>query len=202
MSASRQRPQAESAAGAELLPATRAWVVDPLHSSVRFAVRHHAVATYRAGFAEFEARYDGEARTLAGSVDVGSVQVAFTALYEELMSEVFFDVARYPVISFSSSAIDADGDALTIVGDMTMKGVTKAVEATGTVSATTSLVDHYDGTAHEHFGVDLELAIDRREFGVDHNNTLLDGRLNLGWDVQIQFALEFSTLVGPTSSPA
>lgn len=177
------------------LPTTRLWTIDPLHSSVRFAVRHHVIATYRAGFADFEGQYDAGARRLIGSTKVESVQVAFSELYEELMSEVFFDVARYPLISFVSTQIDADGPALTVVGDMTMKGVTRSVRAAGGVSGT-SLVNHYNGTGHEHFGMDLAMTIDRREFGVDHNNNLLDGRVNLGWDVRIDFSLEFSTPAG------
>jgi polyisoprenoid-binding protein YceI len=76
-----------------------------------------------------------------------------------------------------------------------MKGITRAVHAEGTVDGT-SLVNEYNGTAHDHFGMELDMTIDRRDFGVDHNNTLLDGRINLGWDVDVHFSLEFSAPAG------
>jgi polyisoprenoid-binding protein YceI len=94
-----------------------------------------------------------------------------------------------------STTIEVDGNRLFVTGDLTMKGTTRSVRAEGSVDGT-SLVNHYNGTAHDHFGMELDMTIDRRDFGVDHNNTLLDGRINLGWDVAVHFSLEFSTPAG------
>lgn len=182
-----------------LLPTSRLWTLDMFHSSVRFAVTHHVIATYRAGFGKFSAQYDADTGVLVGSVEVESVQVAFDALYRELMSDVFFSAEMYPQIAFSSTSIRNNGLELEIAGEMTMKGTTRPALARGTVNGT-SLVNEYDGTAHRHFGMELDLTIDRRDFKVDHNNTLLDGRVNLGWDVDIHFSLEFSTPAGTVDS--
>jgi polyisoprenoid-binding protein YceI len=183
----------------QLLPTTRIWELDALHSSVQFAVRHHVIATYRAEFTDFEAQYDGNRQSIVGSVRVGSVRVAFPELYAELMSDVFFDAQQHPTITFVSTAMEADGKRLSVTGDLSMKGITRSVRAEGSVDGT-SLVNEYDGTAHDHFGMELDLTIDRREFGVDHNNTLLDGRINLGWDVTVHFSLEFSSPAGLVES--
>ena len=116
------------------------------------------------------------------------------------MSEVFFDAQQYPTITFVSTTMETDGNRLCVTGDLTMKGTTRSVRAEGSVDGT-SLVNHYNGTAHDHFGMELEMTIDRRDFGVDHNNTLLDGRINLGWDVAVHFSLEFSTRRAWSTSP-
>jgi polyisoprenoid-binding protein YceI len=65
----------------QLLPATRIWQVDPRHSSIQFAVRHHVIASYRTGFTDFEAQYDGDQQSIVGSVRVDSVRAAFPALH-------------------------------------------------------------------------------------------------------------------------
>jgi polyisoprenoid-binding protein YceI len=175
------------------LPTTRTWTVDPLHSSVRFSVTHHAVATYRAGFGEFAGTYDAATRTFAGTVQAASVQT-FEMLRGDLVGERFFDAAKHPEISFASTSVRDDGGALTVEGDLTLKGVTKSVRAAGRAVGP-STVAHYDGTVHDHVGIDLELTIDRRDFGVDFNNELLAGGLNLGWDVRIELALELTAPV-------
>jgi hypothetical protein len=61
-----------------------------------------------------------------------------------------------------------------------MKGVTRRVRATGAVLGTQAVFQYQTKTVHEHLGVDLELTIDRRDFGVSFNNELPGGALNLG----------------------
>jgi polyisoprenoid-binding protein YceI len=181
------------AVGAGRLPTTRTWTVDPLHSSIRFAVTHHAVATYRAGFGEFSGTYDAATRTFSGTVQAASVQT-FEMLRGDLVGARFFDAEHYPEMSFVSTSVRDDDGSLAVDGDLTLKGVTKGVHATGTVVGP-STVAHYDGTVHDHVGIDLELTIDRRDFGIDFNNDLLAGGLNLGWDVRIELALELTAPV-------
>jgi polyisoprenoid-binding protein YceI len=115
-------------------------------------------------------------------------------LRNDLVGERFFEVESHPTISFVSSSVEERDGALVVEGDLTLKGVTKPVRGVGTVVGP-STVAHYDGTVHDHFGIDLELTIDRRDFGVDFNNELIAGGLNLGWDVQIELALELSAPV-------
>jgi polyisoprenoid-binding protein YceI len=175
------------------LPTTRTWTVDPLHSSIRFAVKHHAVATYRAGFGEFAGTFDAATRTFAGTVQAASVQT-FEMLRNDLVGERFFDAEKHPEMSFVSTSVQEQDGTLTVEGDLTLKGVTRGVRATGTIVGL-STVAHYDGTVHDHLGIDLDLTIDRRDFGIDFNNELLAGGLNLGWDVRIELALELSAPV-------
>jgi len=172
------------------LPATRTWTVDARHSRVGFRVKHHAVAIFRSGFGDFEGRYEATTGSLTGSARVDSVQT-FDGLRSRMLEPDVFDAERHPTISFVSTSTRANGSGVTVEGDLTMRGVTRPVVATGTVSGT-SRVRRYDGSVNDHFGLDLELTIDRREFGLDWNNELLDGRLNLGWDVTLELSLELS----------
>jgi polyisoprenoid-binding protein YceI len=176
---------------AGVLPETGIWELDPRHSSVRFKVVHHAVTTFRSGFGEFQGQYDAEARKLTGSAKVESVQT-FEMLRNRLFEEDFFDAERYPEISFESTSIDPDGDPLVIQADLTMKGVTKRVRPTGTMLGIAPVFHYSTNTVHEHLGIDLELTIDRRDFGVSFNNELGNGALNLGWEVTLELSLEFA----------
>ena len=63
----------------EGLPGTGLWAVDPNHSSIRFRLRHHAVATFSAGFSELSGSYDADAGKLLGEVTTASVQVPIEA---------------------------------------------------------------------------------------------------------------------------
>jgi polyisoprenoid-binding protein YceI len=175
------------------LPATGVWTIDPLHSTAGFRIRHHAVASFRTRFADLEGTYDAATRTLRGSVGVESVQV-IDMLRDHLQSDAFFDAANNPRIEFVSTSIAVDGGELSVDGELTMRGVRRPVHATGTITGP-SRVQHYDGTAHDHIGIDLATTIDRRDFGVSFNNELLDGRLNLGWNVDLELELELTTPV-------
>ena len=172
------------------LPATGVWDVEPKHSSVSFRIIHHAVATFRTSFEEFEAHFDAEAGTFTGSVQVASVR-AFELLRDKLRSDEFFDATAYPEMRFVSTLIEQSGNRVAIDGDLTIKDQTRPVRVAGVVLGTAPVFHFPTKTTHEHFGVDLELTIDRREFGLTFNNPLPNGMLNLGSHVTIELGLEF-----------
>ena len=174
---------------ASTLPTTGVWELETRHSSVGFSVRSHSIATFRSGFTDVRGEYDADAHKLSGSARVDSVQT-FESLRDRLLEEDFFDGANHPEISFESTSIQADGDALVVEGDLTMKGVTNRVRATGTVHGTAPVFHYRTETIHEHVGIDLRLTIDRRDFGVSFNNEIANGALNLGWDVTLELLLE------------
>jgi polyisoprenoid-binding protein YceI len=149
------------------------------------------VTTFRSGFGEFQGQYDAGARKLTGSGGVASIQT-FETLRNRLFEEDFFDAERFPEITFESTSVDTDGNSLVVEGELTMKGVTKAVRAAGSVLGTAPVFHFATKTVHEHLGIDLELTIDRRDFGVSFNNELPNGALNLGWDVTLELSLEFA----------
>src|SRR5690349_16627775 len=97
---------------------TGTYVVDPVHSSIGFAVIHNGVSTFRSGFAGYEARLSGgENPRLEGTVDVASIQIEEPQLKGHLLSPEFFDAERHPQLRFTSNELDVAGD-----GTATIRG--------------------------------------------------------------------------------
>lgn len=99
---------------------TGTYVVDPVHSSIGFAVVHNGVSTFRSGFDSYEARLSGgENPRLEGSVEVASIQIEEPQLKGHLLSSEFFDIERHPRLRFESSELEiAEDGAATIRGEL------------------------------------------------------------------------------------
>lgn len=164
----------------QILPAGT-WTVDPVHSQVGFAVAYH-VGTFRGSFAPVEARLevgeDGEAK-LTGSASVSGVKVQDENLAAHLQAPDFFDAERTPEIVFASTAIRPSGDELEIAGELTIKGTTLPVTATGRVGEQKDYMDR------PYFGLELTSTIDRTQFGLNWNNPLPGGDLALANEVTV-----------------
>jgi polyisoprenoid-binding protein YceI len=163
------------------------WALDPVHSSIGFAVEYLAGA-FRGQFREVAARLDadGETPVLTGSAKVASVDVKDENLSAHLQSPDFFDAERYPELSFESSDITRDSDRITVRGGITIKGVERPVELTGTI--VDPITDPY---GRERLGLKLETTIDRTEFGVNWNVPLPDGKPALADEVSLTAELYF-----------
>ena len=173
------------------LPATGTWEVDANHSTVSFRIIHHGVSTFRCAFNDFEGRFDAEADAVTGAVKVESVQT-FPMLRDRLFEADFFDLGNHPEMRFASTEIVRSANQIAVEGELEIKGVTRPVRAEGIVLGTTPVFHYPTNTTHEHFGLDAQLTIDRREFGLSFNNELPSGLLNLGSHVTIELALEFA----------
>lgn len=163
------------------------YLVDPIHSSVTFAVTHNGVSTFRSGFAGYEARLaGGEAPRLEGSVDVASIQVPDEQLKGHLLSPEFFDAERYPKLRFSSAELSVDEDgSVTLRGELEIKGQKHEVETGGRLGR---LGADLGGKAR--VGLSLEASVDRRDFGLDWNAELPSGGRVLEFEVAIAVELE------------
>jgi polyisoprenoid-binding protein YceI len=160
------------------------WELDPLHSTVGFSVRHMVVANFRGGFGTFDVTLDESG--LRGTVDVASVSVSEPNLNGHLLSPDFFDAERNPQLSFRSTAIRVSGDELDIDGELTLKGVTRPVTITGTVSG--PVTHAFDGSSR--LGLELKTVVDRTAFGLDWNAPLPTGGFAVGNDVKLEAELE------------
>lgn len=163
---------------------TGTWQVDPVHSTVAFSVKHMLVANFRGGFGTFDVTLDENG--LRGTVDISSVDVSEPNLNGHLLSPDFFDVERNPQLSFRSTAIRASGGELDIDGELSIKGVTKPVKITGTVSGPAT----HPFDASSRLGLELETVIDRTAFGLNWNAPLPTGGFAVGNDVKLHAELE------------
>jgi polyisoprenoid-binding protein YceI len=159
--------------------------LDPVHSSFGFAVKHNGVSTFRGRFDEVEATLsDG---VLVGTAQVESINVPIADLKSHLLSPEFFNAAESPTVTFRSTEtrIDDDGTA-EIDGELTLRGLTKPVTARGTFAQGVGI------SGAEVVGLDLEAAIDRREYGLDWQAELPSGGEVLAWDVVLEVHLELA----------
>src|SRR5262245_7839423 len=145
---------------------TGAWGVDPIHSTIGFAVKHNVIATFRGTFGEVEGRLGSDG--LIGTAKVESIAIDEPNLKGHLLSPDFFDAERYPELTFRSHGIRVDDGAVEVAGDITIKGVTKPIVLTGSVT----------GPVEDRIGLELETVVDRREFGLDWNAPIPGGN---GW---------------------
>jgi polyisoprenoid-binding protein YceI len=156
---------------------TGTWALDPVHSTIGFAVSYMA-GTFTGGFSQFDAVLADS--VFKGSAKVASVQVKDPDLATHLQSPDFFDAERYPELAFESNAIERRGNRIHIAGEITIKGRTEQVEITGDI--TDPIADPYGG---ERFGLALAAVIRRDEFGVSWNNPLPSGEPALSNEVTL-----------------
>jgi polyisoprenoid-binding protein YceI len=163
------------------------WAVDPVHSSVGFAVTHNGVTTFRSGFDRYEAQLTGgEQARLEGTVEVESVAIDDEMLKGHLLSPEFFDTQRFPRLRFTSTelSVGEDGTAR-VAGDLEIHGETRKVEAGGRFA---HLGEDAYGKAR--VGLSISATVDRRDFGLDWQARLPSGGEVLEYAVAISVELE------------
>jgi polyisoprenoid-binding protein YceI len=163
------------------------WTVDPVHSGVHFAITHNGIATFRSGFDRYEATLTGgESPRLEGTVEVESIDIDEPQLKGHLMSPDFFDAERYPTLKFSSTELAVEDDGtVRIAGQLEIHGESREVEASGRFAEIGA-----DLAGSERVGLSLQVAVDRRDFGLNFNAELPKGGNVLEYEVAISVELE------------
>ena len=163
------------------------YAVDPVHSSITFAITHNGVATFRSGFERYEARLSGgEAAKLEGTVDVASVEIDEEQLKGHLLSPDFFDAERYPQLRFESSELSVGEDGtVRLLGELEIRGERREVEASGKFGQIGA-----DLAGNARVGLSLAATVDRRNFGLDWQAELPSGGEVLDYAVSIAVELE------------
>ena len=172
-------------------PAVTTWKVDSAHTSVEFAVRHLMITTVKGRFAEVSGIVKSDdADPAKGEVDItinaASIDTREAQRDAHLRSADFFEVEKYPTISFRSKRIDdVKVDRFTLVGDLTMHGVTKEVALD--VTSEGQAKDPWGG---ERAGFTATGKVKRSEFGLTWNQLLETGGLTVGDDIKISLDVE------------
>jgi polyisoprenoid-binding protein YceI len=163
------------------------YAVDPVHSTINFAVVHNGVSTFRSGFRAYEATLEGGERPkLEGTVEVASIDIDEEMLKGHLLSPEFFDAERYPRLKFSSTGFEiAEDGALTLRGELEIRGTVHEVAASGKVAQLGT-----DLAGNARVGFSLATSVDRRGFGLDWQAELPSGGEVLDYTVDIAVELE------------
>jgi polyisoprenoid-binding protein YceI len=180
--------------------AEAAYQLDPPHSSVGFAVKHLTVSTVRGQFGEFSGTFRvDEADFTKSSFEVriktASINTQNERRDNHLRSPDFFDVATHPEIVFKSKRIEKSGDAYVVVGDLTIRGVTKEIALPFTAAGPIRM------GPRSVIGVEAAATINRHDFGVSWSRSLDGGGLVVADDVRIEISVEL-VKAEPAPSPA
>ncbi len=167
------------------LPASAAdYTFDPVHTTAEFSVTHLALT-----------KVTGKIPVVSGSLSAGASDVPTAASVtlsakdlntqeadrdQELHGPDWLDVTKYPTISFVAKKIEGTPQAFTMMGDLTIHGVTQPVTLAGQFAGKVT-----DARGHTHAGCSATTTIDRRQWGLNWGKTTPGGALIAGYDVAI-----------------
>jgi polyisoprenoid-binding protein YceI len=182
-------------------PATDSFAVDKNHSMAMFKVRH-MMANVVGQFRDFTAdvnldRANPGKSTVEFTIQATSIDTGNPNRDNHLRSPDFFDVAKFPTITFKSTSIAAKANNnYDVTGDLTMHGVTKRVTLPVTFMG-------FAKTAKgEKAGFEIETTINRKDYEILWNRNLDEGGVLLGDDVKVTINLEMDKKMPPAAAPA
>ncbi len=179
------------------LAASATWEIDVAHSSIGFGIRHLMVSTVRGSFNTFNGTVtlDGDDPTtarIAVTIDPASVDTRESKRDEHLRSADFFDVAKYPAMTFTSTKVEKAGAGFTVTGDLTMHGVTREV----VLAVDGPLATVKDPWGGQRAGLRATATLSRKDFGLTWNKALETGGVVVGDEVAIVIDLELMLKAG------
>ena len=171
---------------------TATWQIDPDHSSFQFKVRHLMVSNVKGDFTKVKGAVTMDNKDISNlnvelTIDATSVNTGHAKRDEHLRAADFFDVAKYPTITFVSKKVTKNGpDRLKVTGDLTMHGVTREVAVN--VEGPTQEVKDPGGNFRR--GAAGTARINRKDFGLTWNRALETGGVVVGEDVDLFVEIE------------
>lgn len=162
------------------------WTVDTMHSEVLFKVKHLVISTVTGSFKSFNGSASFEEGSFEGadinfSMDVNSVDTNQNQRDAHLKSADFFDAGNYPTIDFKSVAFNkVDDENYKLIGDLTIKGITKQVEVNAEYGGAEK-----DAYGNQKVGFEITGTINRKEFGLTYNAITETGGLAIGENIKL-----------------
>lgn len=173
--------------------AVTTWKIDPVHSIAEFRVRHMMISNVRGQFTGVSGTLSYNENDLArsrveASIDVATIDTRDPQRDGHLKSADFFDVEKFPTMTFTSSRVTRKGDGkAAVAGSLNLHGTTREVEFA--VEGPTPPVK--DPWGNLRIGLSATTKIDRRDFGLTFNAALDAGGVMVGDEVSITLELEF-----------
>ena len=167
-----------------------AWKIDTAHSAVEFAVKHMMFTTVKGRFTDVSGAVEfDESNPQGGRADItiaaASIDTRESQRDAHLKSPDFFDVEKFPTLTFHSTKVEGTPDRFTLTGDLTIRGVTRSID----------LDVKYEGKGKdpwggERVGYTATGAINRKDFGLTWNAALETGGFLVGDEVKISVDLQ------------
>jgi len=170
---------------ASIVFAADTYTIDPAHTSFGFTVKHMMISNVPGEFDKFDGQIIYSPTDLANSkanvsIDVSSINTRIDKRDAHLKSPDFFDAAKFPTITFVSTQFTPTS----IIGDLTMKGVTKQITIPVTISGPVNEM------GHQAIGITGSVTINRQDYGVNWNKVLDQGGVAVANDVLITISIE------------
>jgi polyisoprenoid-binding protein YceI len=163
------------------------WKIDPNHTAAQFSVRHMGISTVRGAFTKVSGTVDYDSNDMSKSlidvtIDATSVDTRVEMRDNDLKSDHFFDVQKYPTITFKSTKVESIGPGkLKATGDLTIHGVTKQV-----VLNVEGITDPMkDPRGNLHVGASASTAIDRTQFGMTQMTGMVGTDITITIDAEL-----------------
>ena len=173
-----------------ILPAAaqvQTWNIDPNHTAAQFSVRHLGISTVRGAFTNVSGsvQYDPSdpaKTTIEATIDANSVDTRVEKRDSDLRGPSFFDVAKYPALTFKSKRVEAAGSGkMKVVGDLTIHGVTKEVVLD--VDGPTAPIKDPKGNLH--MGASATTTVNRKDFGVNGAGAAVGDDVSITIDMEL-----------------
>ncbi|HUJ04810.1 MAG TPA: YceI family protein [Streptosporangiaceae bacterium] len=165
------------------------WTIDPVHSEVGFSVRHMMVSKVRGKFTRFSGEIvtadDVLSSAVKAEIDLSSIDTGAPQRDGHLQSADFFDIEHHPLMTYTSTGIRRDGEDYVLEGNLTLRGVTKAVPLALELNGFGP--DAYGGTRA---GFTATGEINRQDFGVSWNAAMETGGVVVADKVAIHLEIE------------
>lgn len=173
-------------AGAEMAR----WDLDPDHSIIEFRVAHMVVSKTAGKFMDYTGVVEMDAdahqfKTIEASINTASVNTNHEKRDAHLRNADFFDVEKYPTMTYKMKSYKKTGDGYTALGDLTLHGVTKEITLVGSFNGVTK-----DPWGNTRAGFTAEGKVNRKDFGMVWNKALDTGGVVVGDEVQIRLDIE------------
>lgn len=158
--------------------------IDPVHSTLGFGVRHLGISTVHGKFTDFDGvisydEKDPSKSSVKVTIKTASINTGNDTRDKDLRSDNFFDVAKYPEITFQSTSVKKNGDDWVATGNYTMHGVTKSLELPFTLSGPVK-----DPWGNQRIGVESSTKVNRSDYGITADKGLI------GEEVKIDLTVE------------
>ncbi len=174
------------------------WVIDPDHSVAAFVVRHMMIADVRGQFNAISGTIQFDPADIAHSsveaeIEVSRIYTGIAKRDDHLRSPDFFDVERYPKMTFKSTSVrDIKGNRFAVIGDLTIRGVTRRVDLN--VAYSGPVKDPFDEGGLS-MGFAASTGINRQDYGVAWNADM-EGGVVVGREVRIFLDIEADMAAG------
>lgn len=176
---------------------------DKAHSFIGFKVTHHGLIDVPGYFRDFTGAVNFDSKDITKSTveftaKTTSVDTGVVPRDNHLRTADFFEVEKYPEITFKSTKVEKKGDTLMLTGDFTLKGVTKSISFPFKISGWLPADQRSGGK----MGIVAETTINRRDYGVNYGNNLPSGIAALSDNVKIDLQIEAGKArSAPASTP-